>query len=97
MRVEFHPLAKSDIRRIVEYYENVGGTELSDDFYAELTTFIRKAATSPEAYAIRVRDIRRVNLERFPFHFLYRIVNDRVRILVVRHHRRRPSLGTERR
>jgi hypothetical protein len=38
-----------------------------------------------------------VNLERFPFHFLYRIVDDRVRILVVRHHRRRPSLGMHRR
>jgi hypothetical protein len=38
-----------------------------------------------------------VNLERFPFHFLYRIVEDRVRILVVRHHKRRPSLGTQRR
>ena len=97
MRVEFHPLAKSDIRRIVEYYEEVGGAELSDDFYAELTSFMRKAATTPEAYAIRERDLRRVNLERFPFHFLYRIIDDRVRILVVRHHSRRPSLGLIRR
>jgi plasmid stabilization system protein ParE len=38
-----------------------------------------------------------VNLERFPFHFLYRIVDDRIRILAVRHHRRRPSLGMHRR
>ena len=34
-----------------------------------------------------------MNLERFPFHFLFRIVDDRVRVLVVRHHSRRPSLG----
>ena len=43
------------------------------------------------------RDLRRVYLERFPFHFLFRIVDDRVRILVVRHHGRRPSLGLTRR
>jgi hypothetical protein len=38
-----------------------------------------------------------MNLERFPFHFLFRIVNEQVRILVVRHHKRRRSLGQDRR
>ena len=85
MRFELHPGARVDIRRIVEYYEDVAGPELADEFYAELRTFIQKAAASPEGYAVRERDIRRVNLERFPFHFLFRIVEDRVRILVVRH------------
>jgi toxin ParE1/3/4 len=97
MRLEFHPLARSDISRIMDYYEVAGGLELADEFYSELWTFLRKAVNSPESYAIRERDIRRVNLDKFPFHFLYRVVDDRVRILVVRHHRRRPSLGTERR
>ena len=97
MRLERHPLAHSDISRIVDYYKRAGGTDLADDFYSELRSFFDKAANSPEGYAIKERDIRRVNLERFPFHFLYRIVDDRVRILVVRHHRRRPSLGMHRR
>ena len=97
MRLEFHPLARSDISRIMEYYEDAGGPELADEFYSELWTFFRKAANSPDSYAIRARNIRRVNLDKFPFHFLYRIVNGRVRILVVRHHSRRPSLGLRRR
>jgi len=97
MRLELHALAHSDISRIVDYYKRAGGTDLADDFYSELRSFFDKAANSPEGYAIKERDIRRVNLERFPFHFLYRIVDDRVRILVVRHHRRRPSLGMHRR
>ena len=97
MRLELHPLAHSDISRIVDYYKRAGGTDLADDFYSELRSFFDKAANSPEGYAIKERDIRRVNLERFPFHFLYRLVDDRVRILVVRHHRRRPSLGMHRR
>jgi plasmid stabilization system protein ParE len=97
MRIEFHKLIASDISRIMDYYEDAAGAPLADEFYEELRAFFQKAAESPESYAIRERDLRRVNLERFPYHFLYRIVNDTVRILVVRHHSRRPLLGTHRR
>jgi len=97
MRLELHPLADADISRIIDHYEEAGGAELADEFYSELRVFLQKAAQTPEGYAIRERDIRRVNLERFPFHFLYRVVSDRVRILAVRHNRRRPSLGMSRR
>ena len=97
MRLEFHRQVASDISRILGYYEGVAGQQLADEFYAELRSFFQKTAESPESYSVRERDLRRVNLERFPFHFLFRIVEDRVRILVVRHHRRRPSLGLQRR
>jgi len=97
MQLEFHSQVTSDISQIMDYYEEVAGAQLAEDFYVELRSFFRKAAESPGAYGVRERDIRRANLEKFPFHFLFRIVNDRVRILVVRHHRRRPSLGLHRR
>ena len=97
MRLEFHRQVASDISRIMDYYENRAGLKLADDFYAELRAFFEKASESPEAYTVRERDLRRVNLEKFPFHFLFRIVDEHVRILVVRHHRRRPSLGLRRR
>ncbi|MBM4264854.1 MAG: hypothetical protein FJ145_25950 [Deltaproteobacteria bacterium] len=58
---------------------------------------MENAAENPEHFSIRERDIRRVNLDRFPYHFLFRVVDDVVRVLVVRHHRRRPSLGMSRR
>ena len=96
MRLEFHRQVTSDISRIMDYYEDVAGRQLADEFYSELRSFFQKAANSPEAYDLRDHGLRRVNLERFPYHFLFRIVRDRVRILVVRHHRRRPSLGLHR-
>jgi len=96
MRLEFHNQVASDISRIMDYYEQVGGVELADAFYSELQVYFRKAADSPQSYRVRERDLRRVNLNRFPYHFLFRIVEDRVRILVVRHHKRRPSLGLRR-
>lgn len=97
MCLEFHRQVASDISQIMDYYEGVAGRQLAEEFYAELRSAFRKAAESPEAYSVRELDLRRVNLERFPFHFLFRIVEERVRILVVRHHRRRPSLGLRRR
>ena len=97
MLLEFHQQVATDISRIMDYYEGVAGPALADDFYSELRSFFQKAADSPEAYDIRDHGLRRVNLERFPYHFLFRIVRDRVRVLVVRHHRRRPSLGLHRR
>ena len=66
MRLELHPLAHADISRIVDYYKRASGTDLAEDFYSELRSYFDKAIDSPEGYAIRERDIRRVNLERFP-------------------------------
>ena len=97
MRLVLHPKVYSDIDAIMAYYEEVAATELAKEFYSELRHFMVEAATRPKSFAIRQQDIRRVNLRRFPYHFLFRIVDDTVRILVVRHHSRHPSLGTRRR
>lgn len=97
MRLEFHPQIAADILRIMDYYEDVGGRQLADEFYIELRHYFLMAADSPKGFTVRERDLRRVNLDRFPYHFLFRIVDERVRILVVRHHKRQPSLGFDRR
>ena len=97
MRVVLHPRIDSDVEAIMAYYERVAGPELADDFYGELRYFMLKAGERPESFSLRERDLRRANLRRFPYHFLFRIVDDAVRILVVRHHRRHPSTGLRRR
>lgn len=97
MRLVLHPKVYSDIDEIMGYYERVATRQLADEFYAELRYYMQQAAERPESFAIRERDLRRVNLQRFPFHFLFRIFGDVVRILVVRHHGRRPTVGVRRR
>src|SRR5207247_8056982 len=59
-------LVYSDIDKIMESYEQVATPELASEFYAELRQFMAEAARRPESFSIRERDIRRVNLERFP-------------------------------
>ena len=97
MRLEFHKQIHTDISRIMDYYEDVAGPQLANEFYAELKLYFQKAADSPESYSVRERDLRRVNLNRFPYHFWFRIIEDRVRILVIRHHKRRPLTNLRRR
>lgn len=97
MQLVLHPKVYSDIDEIMGYYERVATRELADEFYAELQYYIQQAVERPESFAIRAHDLRRVNLQRFPYHFLFRTVGDVVRILVVRHHRRRPTVGIRRR
>ena len=96
MRLVLHPKVYSDIDRIMAYYEEVATPELANEFYAELRDFMVEASEPPESFAIRERDIRRVNLHRFPYHFLFRSTGDVIRILVVRHHSRHASLGIRR-
>ena len=71
MRLEFHRLVASDISRIMDYYEDVAGRQLANDFYAELRSSFKKAAESPEVYSVRERDLRRVNLTKFPLPFSF--------------------------
>lgn len=97
MRLVLHPKVYSDIDEIMEGYERVATPQIADEFYAELRRVMVTAVLRPESFSVREHDIRRMNLERFPYHVLFRIVGDAVRVLVVRHHRRHPSVGMRRR
>jgi plasmid stabilization system protein ParE len=97
MQLTFHRDVATDIIRIITHYEDLGGTNLAAQFHAEVRATFLKALEAPRHYQLVKRDLRRVNLPRFPYHFLFRIVGNDVRILVVRHHSRNPSLGTSRR
>jgi len=45
MRLEFHRQVASDISQIMDYYEEVAGAQLAEDFYAELRSFSRKQSS----------------------------------------------------
>src|SRR5207249_7224296 len=45
MRLEFHQQVAADIWRIMDYYEDVAGPQLADEFYSELRSFFQKQPT----------------------------------------------------
>ena len=93
MKVIFHRLLSRDIRDTMRYYEMESGPRLADDFYDEFISLVRVAAEDPERFHFDESGLRRANLRRFPFHFLYRIGRDSIRVLVLRHHKRKPGYG----
>jgi len=96
MRLVLHRRVHSDVDEIMDHYDQAEHPELADDFYRELRHLMLDAVRRPYRNHFFKADLRRVNLKRFPYHFLYRVDGDCVRILVVRHHRPDPEYGIER-
>ena len=96
MTVVYHPAVQRDVSRILRHYDAINDT-LGDEFWEELTAFITRACAHPQRFHFQSRDRRRVNLKRFPYHFLFREVPGGIRITVVRHHKQRPKRGLNRR
>jgi hypothetical protein len=78
----------------LRYYDGINN-RLGDEFWEELNSFIDRALVNPQRFHFE-GNRRRVNLKRFPYHFLFREIGGDIRIPVVRHHRKRPNFGRQR-
>ena len=96
MKVVYHRLVHQDVSKAQRHYDRIS-VRLGDDFWDELMTLIEKASTTPLRYPVYSKPLRRANLKRFPYHFLFRMVSDGIRITVVRHNKRRPDYASDRR
>jgi plasmid stabilization system protein ParE len=96
MNVVYHPAVQYDVSRILRHYDSIND-RLGDEFWLELNSFIQQAAAKPQRFHLENRDRRRVNLKRFPYHFLFREVPLGIRITVIRHDKQHPEHGLKRR
>jgi plasmid stabilization system protein ParE len=96
MKVGYHSSVQNDVNRILRRYDKVS-SRLGDEFWAELKRYIKAVADNPLRFHPSIGDLRRANLKRFPYHFLYRILSDRIRVIAVRHHKQHPQSGLRRR
>jgi plasmid stabilization system protein ParE len=93
----FHRLIQKDLRSVLTYYTEEVGPELAEGFYKEFEQLVVQVARNPGRFHPVSGTLRRANFRRFPYHVLYRETGGGVRILVLRHHRRDPRYGLERR
>ena len=91
----FHRRVQADMNEILAKYRAVSD-ELEDAFFAEFRAGIQMACANPQRFHFDASGLRRCNLERFPYHFLYDIRNSRIRIWVIRHDHRHPRFGLRR-
>ena len=96
MNVRYNKFVQRDVNEIRDNYTRESGPERADEFFDELRKAMRLAALDPMRFHTAEGGLRRANLKRFPYHFLYRIRPGYIRISVVKHHKRHPSFGLRR-
>ncbi|HEY7320302.1 MAG TPA: type II toxin-antitoxin system RelE/ParE family toxin [Candidatus Binatia bacterium] len=96
MIVQYHPLTASDLDGAISYY-NQQRPGLGEEFRSEVYAAIERIRSNPFHYGVVDHDIRRCFVRGFPYGILFRIMNhETLRVLVIRHHRRRPGFGLTR-
>ncbi len=95
MRIRFHKRVQFDLDEILNKYREASDA-LAEDFFSEFEAGVFKAAENPRFFHFDASGLRRCNFERFPYHFLYDMRGDYVRLWVVRHNRRNPKFGLRR-
>lgn len=96
MRLRYHALARIEVIETAAYYARQR-PELGAEFLAELTSAIDAILAAPMSFEQVKPGVRRFLLERFPYGIYYRTPDENtVRIIIVRHHSRRPGLGMRR-
>jgi plasmid stabilization system protein ParE len=96
MEVKYHPLVRHDVLEAARKYHDIS-PRLAEEFDEELKATIARAADHPLRFHPADRGFRRANLKRFPYHFLYDAQPNFIRIMIVRHHKRHPAFGLDRR
>lgn len=97
MRIEYHPAIEGELVEIRDYY-NEKSRNLGDDFINEFERQVLRIAAMPYRWMVVRGDTRRALMKRFPYLILFRVVNDEViRITVIKHERRHPAFGVNRR
>jgi plasmid stabilization system protein ParE len=96
VKIEIIPIAQQEIAKAAEYYRNQR-SGLDAEFLEEIDAAVAWIARNPLMFEQVRPGIRRCLVERFLYALYYRTPDpNTVRIIVVKHHARRPGLGMRR-
>jgi plasmid stabilization system protein ParE len=95
MRVVYHSAVEAELIESARFYEQkLSG--LGRRFLDEFDAAVQQISAAPHCWHPVDSVRRRFLMPRFPFGIYYRLADDELRILVVKHHRRHPGYGGER-
>jgi plasmid stabilization system protein ParE len=89
--------AQRDAAHAAEWYAEQGGPHLATRFVDELTRVLELLTHEPGMGRPLTAGRRTFGLRVFPYSVIFRVVEDEIRVLVVRHQHRHPDVGMERR
>lgn len=94
--IVFHRLVQRDMNDARRYYAEEASEKVAERFYFSFLNVVEKALEKPGRYHPVHGILRRANIPGFPYHFLYRETANGIRVLVLRHDKRHPSFGLNR-
>jgi toxin ParE1/3/4 len=96
MNVTLHPGAEKDIEEAAAFYEREGSAVLAARFITEFKRLSTLLVEHPGIGSPRPRGRRGFSMRVFRYTVIYRASPDEIRILVVKHDRKRPGYGGSR-
>ena len=79
-----HPLVRTDLHAAFDWYEDQR-PGLGYEFAMEFRSALRRLRDGPLLYSIRFADVRRLNLDRFPYGLFYVVRTAEIRLMAVLH------------
>jgi toxin ParE1/3/4 len=96
MTVDYHPAVEQELREIRNYYED-RSPGLGMEFIDEFERLVIRIAATPARWMALEADVRRALMPRFPYVIYFRQTSEQqIRITVIKHQRRHPAHGQER-
>jgi len=96
VNLEIIPKAQSEISGAARYYREQS-PGLDGEFLADVDAGVQRIVADPGMFEQVKPGLRRCLLDRFPYGIYYRMPDENtVRIIIVRHHSRRPGFGMRR-
>ena len=96
MKVTLHPAAAQDVDEAASFYEREGTPLLAARFVAEFKRLTTLLVEHPEIGSPRSKGRRGFSMSVFPYTVVYRVSATEIKILVVKHDRKRPGFGGNR-
>ena len=88
-QVTTHPDAKREFDEAIAYFEDKR-FNLGREFREEVDKFVSRIVENPQRYSARKHEVRRANLDRFPYHVNYLVEGDNVFIVAIAGNRQKP-------
>ena len=96
MKITLHPDAEQDIQDAAEFYEREGSPVLAARFVAEFKRLLNLLIEQPGIGSPRAKGKRGFSTSVFPYTMIYRAGAEEIKVLVVKHDRKRPGYGRAR-
>ena len=96
MKVTLHPDAEEDLVEAASFYEREGSPTLAARFVAEFKRVAQLLSEYPDIGSPRSNGCRGISMSLFPYTLIYHSDDKEVKILVVKHDRKRPGFGNRR-